>query len=114
MFALIYITTSSKEESIFIGKKLVEERLAACSNIIPKIKSFYWWAEKLEEDSESILMLKTTSKNINKIITRTKELHSYENPCIVAFPIIAGSGEYFNWLKKEVDTDPLNNSYSNK
>lgn len=103
MFALIYIITSSEEESLLIGKKVVEERLAACSNIIPSIKSFYWWDAKLEEDSESVLILKTTSKNVDNIIKRVKEIHSYENPCIISLPIITGSEEYLGWLKSEVE-----------
>jgi periplasmic divalent cation tolerance protein len=105
MFALVYITTSSEEESTIIGKKLVEERLAACANIVKEIKSFYWWQGNLEEDHESVLMVKTLTKHVEDIIKRVKELHSYENPCVVAFPIIGGSREYLEWLQSEVNTD---------
>jgi periplasmic divalent cation tolerance protein len=105
MFALVYITTSSEEESAIIGQKLVEERLAACANIVKEIKSFYWWQESLEEDHESVLMVKTLTKNVEPIIKRVKELHSYENPCVVAFPIIGGSREYLEWLESELNID---------
>ena len=103
MFALIYITTSSEEESCSIGEKLVEERLVACANIIKEIKSFYWWEGNLEKDQESVLVVKTLASKIDDIIRRVKELHSYENPCVVAFPIIAGSREYLDWLEREVE-----------
>lgn len=101
MFALIYITTSSEEESSIIGKKLVSERLAACANIISDIKSFYWWQGNIEEDHESVLLVKSKVSKVDNIIKRVKELHSYENPCIVAFPIINGSEDYLNWIKEE-------------
>jgi periplasmic divalent cation tolerance protein len=105
MYALVYITTSSEKESTLIGKKLVEERLAACANIIPEIKSFYWWNGNMEEDHESVLIVKTLTKNLERIIIRVKELHSYENPCVVAFSIKAGSKEYLEWVENEVNTN---------
>ncbi|MDR0900904.1 MAG: divalent-cation tolerance protein CutA [Methanobrevibacter sp.] len=102
MMALVYITTSNKEEAIKIGSAIVKERLAACSNIIKDMGSIYWWNGEIENDNEAILLLKTLEKNVSKIIARTKELHSYENPCIVALPIIAGSDSYLEWIKEEV------------
>ncbi|MDO9044444.1 MAG: divalent-cation tolerance protein CutA [Methanobacteriaceae archaeon] len=109
MFVLIYITTSSEEESSIIGNKLVEERLAACANIIHEIKSVYWWQGNLEKDLESVLIVKSLESKADNIIKRVKELHSYENPCIVALPIIKGSEEYLNWVKKEVEAENENN-----
>ena len=103
MFALIYITTSSEEESAMIGHKLVSERLAACANIISEIKSFYWWQGNLEKDQESVLLVKSLVSKVDEIIKRVKELHSYENPCVVALPIINGSEDYLNWIKEEVE-----------
>jgi periplasmic divalent cation tolerance protein len=103
MFALIYITTSSKKESTLIGNKLVSDRLVGCANIISDIKSFYWWHGNLEEDSESLLVVKSLLSNVDNIVKRVKELHSYENPCVVALPIINGSKEYLTWLKEEIE-----------
>jgi periplasmic divalent cation tolerance protein len=102
MYVLVYITSSSEEESVMIGNKLVAERLAACANIVGKIKSFYWWQGNLEKDQESVLIVKSLESKMDKIISRVKELHSYENPCIVALPIISGSDDYLNWIKEEV------------
>ncbi len=100
MFALIYITTSSKAESTLIGNKLVSDRLVGCANIISEIKSFYWWHGNLEEDSESLLVVKSLLSNVDNIVKRVKELHSYENPCVVAIPIINGSKKNHTWKKK--------------
>ena len=60
MYSIVYVTTSSQKESESIGKIIVEEKLAACVNIIPKISSIYYWKNELQEDTESVLLLKTT------------------------------------------------------
>lgn len=98
---IVEVTTSGAEESKKIGRQMVEERLAACANILATVHSFYWWKDKLEEDSESILLLKTVEEKIPLLINRIKELHSYENPAIIVLPIVAGSEEYFKWIEKE-------------
>ena len=102
MYALAYITTSGEEESKKIGRIIVEERLAGCVNIIPTIKSLYWWKGEIENDNESILIVKTKVSNIENIIKRVKEIHSYENPAILAIPIINGSKEYLDYLDAEI------------
>jgi len=101
MFVSIHITSSDQEEAEKIGETVVKERLAACANIVPNIRSVYWWNDTLEKSDETLLILKTTEENTETIIRRIKELHSYENPCIVALPIIKGSIEYLKWIKEE-------------
>ena len=103
MYALVYITTSGNEESKKIANILVEEKLAACVNIIPSIESIYLWKGKIEKDNESILIAKTKAENIDKIIKRVKEIHSYETPAILAIPIIEGSKDYLEYLNDELD-----------
>ncbi|MEL7670502.1 divalent-cation tolerance protein CutA [Methanobacterium sp.] len=102
MYALVYITTSGEEESKKIGRIIVEERLAGCINIISTIESLYWWKGEIEEDKESILIVKTKVSNIENIIKRVKEIHSYKNPAILAIPIIEGSNEYLDYLDGEI------------
>jgi Uncharacterized protein involved in tolerance to divalent cations len=102
MHALVYITTSGEEESKKIGRTIVEERLAGCVNIISTIESLYWWKGEIESDNESILIAKTKVSNIENIIKRVKEIHSYENPAILAIPIINGSKEYLDYLDAEI------------
>ncbi|MGB9977822.1 divalent-cation tolerance protein CutA [Methanobacterium sp.] len=102
MYALVYITTSGEEESKKIGRTIVEERLAGCVNIVSTIESLYWWKGEIEEDNESILIAKTKVSNIENIIKRVKEIHSYENPAILAIPIINGSKEYLDYLDDEI------------
>ncbi|MDI6818128.1 MAG: divalent-cation tolerance protein CutA [Methanothermobacter thermautotrophicus] len=102
MFTLIYITAASVDEAASIGRKLVEERLGACVNIIPSIRSIYHWEGSMEEDEESALIVKTSHELTPQIIKRVRELHSYDNPCIISIPITGGSRDYLEWLDDEV------------
>ncbi|MFC2142856.1 divalent-cation tolerance protein CutA [Candidatus Aenigmatarchaeota archaeon] len=101
-FITVYITCSNNEESKKIGNILVKKRLAACANIVPEIKSIYWWKNKIEKDVESLLLIKTKLSLYEKIRKVVKENHSYETPTINAIPIIKGDKKYFKWLRESV------------
>ncbi len=101
MVSIIYSTTGSVEEARKIARILVEEKLVACVNIIPKVESIYRWQGNIEEDNECVLLAKTTDKNIEKTIKRINELHSYDVPDIVSFPITKGLKDYLDWIKDE-------------
>lgn len=102
MYVLIYITTSDAEEAKRIGRRILKERLAACANILEKVQSLYWWKGKLEESGEALLLLKSKKNKVKEIITMVKKLHSYENPAILALPILEGSEEYLQWIEGEI------------
>ncbi len=99
----IYITTSNKEEARKIGRKLVEERLAACVNIIDGMESIYRWEGKVHEAAECVLIAKTHYSKVKKLTERVKELHSYSCPCIVSMTITEDEGnkEYLDWLVRD-------------
>ena len=97
----VYIAAGSRDEAVAIGRALVEERLAACANVFAGVKSLYWWEGAVQEDDEVILILKTRSGRLERLIERAKALHSYECPCIVAFPIAAGHPDYLDWIAAE-------------
>jgi len=99
--SLIYITASSDEEARTIARTLVEERLAACANILGTIGSFFWWEDKLQEDQEVALIVKSTTALVPRIVDRVKVLHSYDCPCVVALPIEAGNTAFLDWIEKE-------------
>lgn len=101
MVAVIYSTTGNVEDAKKIARALVEEKLVACVNILPKIESIYRWQEKIEEDSECVLIAKTTDKNVDETIQKIKKLHSYDIPDIVVLPIIQGLKEYLNYVEDE-------------
>jgi periplasmic divalent cation tolerance protein len=98
---LIYITAGSDEEARTLGRTLVEERLAACANVLGAIRSFYWWEGEVQEDGEVALILKTRDSLVEKLTARVKELHSYAVPCVVALPIAAGNPDFLAWIDKE-------------
>ncbi|MCD6488483.1 MAG: divalent-cation tolerance protein CutA [Desulfurococcales archaeon] len=101
-WVVVFITTPTKEEAENIARKLVEEKLAACVNIIGGIKSLFWWEGKVDEANEFLLVIKTRSSVFKELVKRVKELHSYSVPEIIALPIIAGSTSYLKWLEDYV------------
>ena len=98
-YQLVYITTKDEEEAREIGKVLVGERLAACANIHP-IKSIYRWDRKIEEADEVALLVKTRTHLIDMVISRVREVHSYEVPCIVSLPVEKGNPDFLKWIDR--------------
>ncbi len=103
MYSIIYITTSGVSESKKIAKKLLEEKLAACINIIPAIDSIYLWKHEIEQAKESIMVVKTRSAMVEDIIKRVEDIHSYELPCILEIKVGKGSISYLNWMESELN-----------
>lgn len=103
MYVLVYITAANIDETEALAEVLVKERLAACANVVERVKSIYWWKGVLERDEESMIILKTREDRLDHLIKRVKQLHSYENPEIVAVPILKGSSEYLNWIDDELN-----------
>ncbi len=99
--SIIYITCGSRDEAATIARVVVEERLAACGNIIDGVRSFYWWEGKVSEDEETVLILKTTPERVGALTERVKALHSYELPCVVEIPLAGGNIAYFDWIVAE-------------
>jgi len=100
-YRLIYVTASNLEEAKSIGQKLVEERLVACVNILPQMSSIYRWQGKVEEAEEVVMIMKTTEQLVERTVVRAKQLHSYECPCVVAVPIVAGNPDFLAWISGE-------------
>ena len=99
---LILTTASTKAEADQIANKLVQEKLAACVNIIPNIKSIYRWKNKISIDSEFLLIIKTMKSVENKVIQCIKKHHTYDTPEIISLPITGGDKRYLDWLYDSV------------
>ena len=99
---VILTTASTKTEADKIATKLVREKLAACINIIPNIKSIYRWKDKISTDSEFLLIIKTMKSVENKVIQCIKKRHSYDTPEIISFPITGGDERYLDWMNDSV------------
>ena len=97
----VCVTAPSFDVADTIGRALVEEHLAACVNILPGMHSIYRWAGSIETAAEVVLIAKTWTALFGKIERRVRELHPYECPCLVAWPIEAGHQPYLDWILKE-------------
>lgn len=101
-YILVFVTAGSAEEGGRIGRALVEEGFAACANIIPGIRSIYRWRGEVCDDEEVLIMIKSKATLFERLKKRIKELHSYEVPEIIAFPITLGSPDYLRWIDEVV------------
>lgn len=97
-YIVALITTSSAEEAEKIGRALVEERLAACINIVKEVRSLFLWQGKLEDEREALMVVKTTSSLFPALAEKVKSLHAYTVPEIIALPIQVGSDAYLRWI----------------
>ena len=98
----IYMTVGSKEEARKIGKALVTAGLAACVNILDNMNSFYVWQGELQDDTEVVMIAKTTEDRVAPLIKKVESLHSYDCPCIVSLPVTGGHQPFLDWIATEV------------
>jgi len=96
----VFVTCGSEEEALKIARALVEERIAACANLISPIRSIYRWEGKVWDEKEWLLILKTQREKFQKLEERVKALHSYSVPEIIALPITEGSPSYLRWIEE--------------
>ena len=99
----VYVVFANAEEAERIGRAVVEEKLAACVNILGPIRSIYRWKDAVETAEETAAILKTTTANADRLITRVAELHSYGVPCVVTWPIDKLLAPYADWVEASVD-----------
>lgn len=98
---LVYLTAANAEQALAIGRVLVNERLAACINVIPGMTAVYRWQGVVEEAQEAVLIAKTRADQVAALSARVRALHTYDLPCVVAFPIVGGDADYLAWLARE-------------
>jgi periplasmic divalent cation tolerance protein len=95
----VYAVFASAEEAERIGRAMVEERLAACVNILGPIRSIYRWNDKIETAEEVAAIFKTHHWSSDSLIKRIAALHSYDVPCVVAYPIDKVLRSYADWVE---------------
>jgi len=95
---VFFITTASIEEGERIARSLLEERLAACLNLVPAVRSFFWWEGKVQEEGEVLLIGKGRADLFPKVQALVRALHSYTVPEIIAIPITSGLPDYLSWI----------------
>ena len=98
---LVFTTLPSADKAAELAKVVVEERLAACANLLPAIRSIYRWQGKLQDENEVLVLLKTRAEHLERLKLRILELHPYEVPEVLAVPVEAGYQPYLDWLAGE-------------
>lgn len=101
-YLVVFVTVGNKDEAEKITKTIVEGKLAACVNIVPDIKSYYWWKGKTEWSDELLLIIKTKYSKVDALIKKIKSIHSYTVAEIISLPIIKGNKPYLDWISESL------------
>lgn len=102
--SVVLVTAPDGDTAERLGRLLVEERLAACVNVVPAITSIYRWEGRVESDQETLLVIKTSTGGFETLRRRVVELHPYDTPEVLALDVRNGSREYLDWVLGSVGT----------
>ena len=95
---VVLSTCASSEEAEKVARTLVEKRLAACVNILPAVRSIYRWKGAMEDEKETLLLIKSSRALFGELRAEIEKLHSYEVPEVIAIPIVDGLERYLEWM----------------
>jgi periplasmic divalent cation tolerance protein len=104
-YRLMFCTCPDEATAQAIAETLVGERLAACANLVPGIRSIYRWEGQIQRDSEVLLLIKTAAGRVPALTDRLRGLHPYEVPEIISVPITEGLPDYLSWITTCTDHD---------
>ena len=105
-FSIVLVTAPDKKAARRLAQAAVEERLAACANLVPGLESHYWWQGKTERSSEVLIIFKTTRRRLAALEKLILQKHPYDTPEFVVLPINTGAGRYLDWLAGSVREIP--------
>jgi periplasmic divalent cation tolerance protein len=100
---VVFSAFPSPEVAAEVARTLVTERLCACANLVPAVRSIYAWEGKLCDETETLAIMKTTTERLDALVARLRALHPYEVPEIVAVPVAGGHADYLAWVSS-IDT----------
>lgn len=95
----VYVTVSDEKQAADLARALLARGLIACANVLPEVRSLYLWQGEVQDEPEAALLLKTRQDRLEELIAAVEELHPYDVPCVVAWPIDAGSEGYLEWVR---------------
>jgi periplasmic divalent cation tolerance protein len=101
---LVYTTWPSIVEAERAGRSIVEQRLAACVNIVPGMISHYWWEGKIERAEEAVMIVKTRASLAEAVRRAVKEAHNYKTPSIMVLPVESVDADYYAWIVRETSS----------
>ena len=102
----VYVTHTDADAARALGRKLVEEGLAACANILPGMQTVYRWQGRIVEGSEAVMIVKTRADLVAAVQARIVTQHPYEGPCVAALPVTDGSADYLAWISRSCRAAP--------
>ncbi|MES2201821.1 MAG: divalent-cation tolerance protein CutA [candidate division FCPU426 bacterium] len=105
-FCVVLISAPQGEVAEKLGRMLVEEKLAACVNLVPQVKSVYWWEGKVTESDETLLIAKTDKLKVKGLIKAVKAAHPYSVPEVISLRIKEGNRDYLRWIAESLGTPP--------
>ncbi|MBE2249447.1 MAG: divalent-cation tolerance protein CutA [Myxococcus sp.] len=100
---MVLVTAPNEASAARLARTLVEERLVACANLVPKIRSIYRWKGKIEDAPEVLVLLKTRGPAVEALIARVKALHSYSVPEVLELPVNRAFAPYLDWVWEETE-----------
>src|SRR5271156_3803875 len=98
---MIYSTFPTQEAALSVARALLEQKLIACANVYDNVTSLYRWEGKIQQEPEAVLIAKTRKDRVAEVIKAIKNVHSYEVPCIIAYPVEQGFPPFIQWVKGE-------------
>lgn len=98
---VVLVTAPDADVAAQLARAVVGERLAACVNVVPGIRSIYRWEGEVQDDAEVLLLVKTTEERMQTLCERVSALHPYDVPEVLALPAAGGSGAYLDWVAQE-------------
>ncbi len=102
MLYILLTTVKSQAEANKLGQRIISEKLAACVSAVPNITSTYRWRGRVERSSEVMLIVKTSSRKLSKLMKRVKELHTYAVPEILILKVERGLPQYLKWVEESL------------
>jgi len=103
---VVFTTFAREEDAARVVRTLVEERLAACGNLLPGARSLYRWQGAVADEREVVAILKTRKQDWSALLSRLHELHPYDTPECIAVRVAAGAPKYLAWLEQSLEPDP--------
>ncbi len=103
---VVYVTAPDAEVAARLGRAVVEAGLAACVNLVPGLRSIYWWEGKVHDDAEVLLIVKTTAAQLDALRDHLVALHPYTVPEVIALPVVAGHEPYLEWVRASARRRP--------
>jgi periplasmic divalent cation tolerance protein len=98
---VVLVTAPPGDPAAVLARRLVDERLAACVNVVPGIRSVYRWQGQVCDDAEDLLVIKTAADRLDALVARVREIHPYEVPEVLVLPVEAGAAAYLDWVRAE-------------